>query len=112
MPSESADRPESADPPEDGERFEDDGEPLTEADVERIVRRVVREELDDRDDRSGSVWTVLAGVIAGLFVLIPLSGVVLGTLADVGVPIPLLAIAALLAAAALVAYGWRLPPFR
>ncbi|MFC6786513.1 hypothetical protein ACFQFH_11610 [Halobaculum halobium] len=104
MPSESADPADSAD--------RSDDEPPTEADVERIVRRVVREELDARDDRSGSVLTVLAGAAVGLLVLLPLSGVVISTLADAGVPIPVLAVAALLSTGALVAYGWRLPPFR
>lgn len=104
MPSESTDPADSAD--------RSDDEPLTEADVERIVHRVVREELDARDDRSGSVWTLLAGAAVGLLVLLPLLGVVLSTLADAGVPIPLLSIAALLVAGTLVAYGWRLPPFR
>ncbi|SHG71800.1 hypothetical protein [Halobaculum gomorrense] len=100
MPSEPADRSDSGDGPP------------TEDELERVVRRVVREELDARADRPGSVWTLLAGAIAGLFVLVPLSGVVLGTLADAGVPLPVLAVASLLAAGALVAYGWRLPPFR
>lgn len=106
MPSESADPSDPADRSDDGE------EPPTEADVERVVRRVVREELDARDDRSGSVWTILAGAAVGILVLLPLSGVVISTLADAGVPIPVLALVTLLATVALVAYGWRLPPFR
>ncbi|UIO99598.1 hypothetical protein Hbl1158_13880 [Halobaculum sp. CBA1158] len=106
MPSESADRSEL------DHRSDADEEPLTEADVERIVRRVVREELDARDRRSGSVWTLLAGAFVGVLVLLPVSGIALSALADAGVPLPILAVASLLAAAALVAYGWRLPPFR
>ncbi|WP_348607444.1 hypothetical protein [Halobaculum rarum] len=90
----------------------DRGDRLTDADIERVTRRVVREELAARDDRSGSVWTVLVGAAVGLLVLLPLAGIVLSTLADAGVPIPLLAVAALLAAGVLVAYGWKLPPFR
>jgi len=115
-PSSRTDGDPSVDAPTDDlptdENRSDRGDRLTDADIERITRRVVREELAARDDRSGSVWTVLAGAVVGLLVLVPLSGVVVGTLADAGVPIPLLAIAALLAAGVLVAYGWRLPPFR
>lgn len=100
MPSDSPDRA------GDGDRSPSEDE------LERVVRRVVREELDARDDRSGSVWTLFAGAAVGLLVLLPLSAVVIVTLADAGVPLPVLAVASLLAAAALVAYGWRLPPFR
>ncbi|QZX98336.1 hypothetical protein [Halobaculum rubrum] len=114
MPSESssqADGDSGADGPTDDHRS-DRGDRLTDDDIERVTRRVVREELAARDDRSGSVWTVLVGAAVGLLVLLPLAGIVLSTLADAGVPIPLLAAAALLVAGALVAYGWRLPPFR
>lgn len=87
-------------------------DPITEADVERIARRVVREELDGRDRRGGSVWTLLAGVLVGLFVFVPLSGLFLSSLVDAGVPLPVVSGLGLLATAALIAYAWRLPPFR
>ncbi|ESP87374.1 hypothetical protein [Candidatus Halobonum tyrrellensis] len=107
-----ADSPDSPGPTRrtDGGRGTDDS--LTEADVERITRRVVREEIEEYDRRSGSIWTILAGVVVGLFVLLPASSLFLSSLADAGVPVPVVAGLGLLAAAALVAYGWRLPPFR
>lgn len=116
-PSDRADSPDSPDPSDspgptrrtDGGRGTD--EPLTEADVERITRRVVREEIEEYDRRSGSIWTILAGVVVGLFVLLPASSLFLSSLADAGVPVPVVAGLGLLAAAALVAYAWRLPPF-
>ncbi|WP_284013046.1 hypothetical protein [Halobaculum litoreum] len=86
---------------------------LTEADVERIVRRVVREELDRADrSRGSSPWTVLAGVFVGFAVILPLSALVLSSLLDVGLPVEAVGVLALLAFLALVAYGWRFPPFR
>jgi len=112
VPSDAPDDTSTAEATAGGTGTDGADDRLTEADVERIVRRVAREELDDRDGRDGSVWTVLAGAVVGLFVFMPLSGAVLGTLADAGVPLPALSTVALFAAAALVAYGWRLPPFR
>ncbi|WP_435124358.1 hypothetical protein [Halobaculum sp. D14] len=81
---------------------------LSEAEVERVARRVAREELDGRGH---PVLTILAGIAVGVLVLVPLAGVVVSTLWSAGVPTWALAIAALLAASALVAYAWRLPPF-
>ncbi|MFC7069457.1 hypothetical protein ACFQL9_07380 [Halobaculum lipolyticum] len=86
---------------------------LTAADVERITRRVVREELDQADrSRDTSLWTVLAGVVVGFVVIVPLSALVLSSLLDVGIPVESVAVLGLLAFLALVAYGWRFPPFR
>lgn len=95
----------------DSERADDpDRTDLTAEEVERIARRVAREEFDRRS--RPSLLTPLAGVLVGFTVLLPLSGLVAVTLLDVGVPIQVVAVAALLATATLVAYGWRLPPFR
>ncbi|WP_277554983.1 hypothetical protein [Halobaculum limi] len=95
----------------DSDRPDDlDRTDLTAEEVERIARRVAREEFDRRS--RPSLLTPLAGALVGFTVLLPLLGLVTVTLLDAGVPIQVVAVAALVAAGALVAYGWRLPPFR
>lgn len=96
----------------DGDRtaVDPDRTDLTAEEVERIARRVAREELDRRSQ--SSLLTPFAGALVGLTVLLPLSGLAAVTLLDAGVPRQVVAVAALVAAATLVAYGWRLPPFR
>ncbi|MFC7096918.1 hypothetical protein [Halobaculum marinum] len=97
------------------EQSADDGDAadLTAADVERIARRVAREELDRADrSRDSSLWTVLAGVFVGFAVLLPLSALVLSSLLDLGLPVEAVGALGLLAFLALVAYGWRFPPFQ
>jgi hypothetical protein len=82
--------------------------------TESAIRSVVREELERH--RADSPWRavgqLLAGVLFALFVLQPVLGVWLFALAGAGVPIELLAAASLLLWLGLVAYGWKLPPFR
>lgn len=90
---------------------------LTEAEVERIARAVVREELAADDGaahgpRISPFWPLLAGVLAGAFLFLPLSAGTVGWLLDAGVPPRAVAALGLLVTATLVAYGWRLPPFR
>lgn len=90
-----------------------DGDTL-DSETEAAIRSVVREELERH--RADSPWRaagqVLAGVLFALFVLQPVLGISLFALAGVGVPLELLAAASLLFWLGLVAYAWRLPPFR
>jgi hypothetical protein len=77
--------------------------------LERRVRRAVRAELRSQ---ARAVVQVLAGVLFALVVLPALASAVYPSLFAAGVPAPLLAVGSLLVASLLVAYGWRLPPFR
>jgi len=92
----------------------DDADEGLDPETEAAIRSVVREELER--NRRNSPWRavgqVLAGVLFALFVLQPLLGVSVFALSEAGVPLGLLGGGLLVLCVGLVAYGWRLPPFR
>lgn len=94
-----------------GDTADNDG---IDPETESAIRSVVREELERH--RADSPWRavgqVFAGVLFAVFVLQPVLGVSLFALAGAGVPLVLLAVTSLLLWLGLVAYGWKLPPFR
>ena len=93
---------------------EDADEEALDPETEAAIRAVVRDEMERQrgDSPLRVVGQVLAGVLFALFVLQPVMGISLFTLADAGVPIAVLAAGSLVVFAGLVAYGWELPPFR
>ena len=95
-------------PPDDPEQESLDSE------TEETIRVVVREELarQQADSPLRVIGQVLAGVLFALFVLQPILGVSLFAFAEAGVPMPLLVAAPIVLFLGLIAYGWRLPPFR
>ena len=82
--------------------------------TEAAIRAVVREELDRQGEGSTlrAVGQVLAGVLFALFVLPPVMGVSVFTLAEAGIPLGLIGAGSLALFLGLIAYGWELPPFR
>lgn len=79
------------------------------ADFEAPVRRSVRRELRHQ---ARKVAQVAGGVLFALFVLPAILAVLLPPMFEAGVPPEVFAGTGLLACYGLVAYGWRLPPFR
>lgn len=77
--------------------------------LEAAVQRGVRAELH-RIGRNAA--QVVAGVLFALFVLPLLLTLLLPPLFEIGVPPAVFAGSAVVCLFGLVAYGWRLPPFR
>jgi Na+/glutamate symporter len=77
--------------------------------LETAVQRGVRRELH-RVTRN--VAQVVGGVLFALFVIPALLSVLLPPLFEVGVPPTVFVAGGLVCVYGLVAYGWRLPPFR
>ncbi|AEN05739.1 hypothetical protein [Halolamina sp.] len=93
---------------------DDPSQDTVDPETEATIRAVVRGELERH--RADSPWRavgqVLAGVLFALFVLSPVMGVSLFAFADAGVPLGLIGAGSLVVWLGLIAYGWRLPPFR
>jgi len=89
-----------------------DDDTALDPETEAAVRRVVREELDQHDatDSRGAVRAITqigGGLLVGWFGLAAVTGGLVALDAPLGA-FGLVAVGVLL----LVAYGWRLPPFR
>lgn len=87
--------------PEDGDELD--------AETEAAVRRAVRAELHAQTRAAAQV---IAGILFALFVLPAVSALVYPPLFEAGMPPAVLGVGSIALALLLVAYGWRLPPFR
>ncbi|MFQ3475652.1 hypothetical protein HKK80_05240 [Halonotius sp. F2-221B] len=89
-----------------------DDDTVLDPETEAAIRRVVREELDQHDatDSRGAVRAITqigGGLLVGWFGLAAVTGGLVALDAPLGA-FGLVAVGVLL----LIAYGWRLPPFR